>query len=470
VQTLDQLIAETARCLARHAEQARDPAILAAVSGGVDSTVLAVVMTRLFHQGRLPGGLVLAHVDHGMRTDSALAAARVTDLADRLGVPCVVRRLRLDPLSASEDDMRERRYAALDEAADEVRAGVLVTAHHADDDLETILFRMMRGTGPRGLSGIPEFRRLPSGLIVLRPFLGARRQSLERVLAELGETPSEDSTNRDPRRSRNFIRHEIIPTLRASLGQALDESLFAVARSARALATLTEARANRILHDRTTQIGDWRVDFDLTGLDPADRPFLEEALRIVHVRLCGAAPLRAWLDRASSLVERPTGRRLRAGGAILVERSRRGLLVLVEHRAGAPPGQAMALQLDGAPTRFGTTEWCIGARYHGATPLSPSPREAGRNRALLDRAGAPWPWHLRRPHADDRFHPLGQPAPVDYGRFLRNRAVPRFDRDRLPVVVDAMDRILWTPGVEVAEFARIQLATNDCVELRASFV
>jgi tRNA(Ile)-lysidine synthase len=97
----------------------------------------------------------------------------------------------------------------------------------------------------------------------------------------------------------------------------------------------------------------------------------------------------------------------------------------------------------------------------------PSPREAGRFRALLDPRTTRLPWRLRTRRTGDRFHPLGAPEPLDLRRFLQGRHVPRFDRDRLPLVVDGDDRILWVPGVEVGEPARLRLNTRHCVEVLA---
>jgi tRNA(Ile)-lysidine synthetase-like protein len=139
-------------------------------------------------------------------------------------------------------------------------------------------------------------------------------------------------------------------------------------------------------------------------------------------------------------------------------------------RAGAPPKTHDGGQLfhvDGGRQRFGATEWWLQAAEHPLPPLVPSPAEAGRLRALLDPRTAPLPWRLRTRRPGDRFQPLGHPGDVDLRRFLQARHVPRFDRDRLPLVVDAGDRILWIPGVEVGENVRLRLNTRRSIELFA---
>jgi len=116
--------------------------------------------------------------------------------------------------------------------------------------------------------------------------------------------------------------------------------------------------------------------------------------------------------------------------------------------------------------RFGATEWQIRTAIHAQPPLDPGPAAAGPTRALLDPRHAPWPWRLRTRQPADHFRPLGQHVQIDLRRFLQRRHVPRFDRDRLPLLVDADDQVLWVPGVEIGAAARIRLDTAECVELR----
>jgi tRNA(Ile)-lysidine synthase len=123
---------------------------------------------------------------------------------------------------------------------------------------------------------------------------------------------------------------------------------------------------------------------------------------------------------------------------------------------------------DGGRQRYGRTEWTLEAFEHPLPPLVPSPQRAGHLRALLDPRATTLPWRLRPRRPGDRFQPLGSAAPIELRRFLQSRHVPRFDRDRLPLLVDASDRVLWIPGVEVSESARLQLNTRRCVEVHAA--
>lgn len=470
------LLDACSRCLCRYENLVAERPVLAAVSGGVDSSVLLFALARLQSEGRLPGPLQVCHVDHGVRTDSRATAQHVVDLCDRLDVPVTVRRLQFDQARPSEELLRNARYTALQQVAKELTAGLLVTAHHADDNLETVLFRMLRGTGPRGLAGIPESRWVGHGdhrVLLVRPLLRTRRTTLESVLQKLGEHAHEDSTNLDLGYARNRLRLETIPALRKSLGIGLDVALMTVASTARAANEILEAQGLRILTQRARHRTSWRVELDLRELDAACHPFVAEALRQAHTTLHphGEAPLSGWLDRAMDLLGKPDGKRLAGRGGLLLERTRDGLLLVDPERAGPPPkphdgGQLFSV--DGGRQRFGATEWCLEAFEHPLPPLVPSPTEAGRERALLDPRTATLPWRLRTRRPGDTFQPLGSEQPIDLRRFLQSRHLPRFDRDRLPLLVDGLDRILWIPGVEVSELARLHLNTRRCIEVQAS--
>ena len=179
--------------------------VLVALSGGLDSTVLLHLLR--FVSG-LPGQtLCAAHFDHGMRAGSLDDLHWVRGLCRAWGVDLRAGRVARSP--ASEDEAREERYAFLLNTMAEENAACLVTGHHSDDQVETVLFRILRGTGLRGLAGIPESR--PPG--ITRPLLPFSKRELL-VYAKRNRVPHRvDPTNRDTTYSRNFIRHDILPIL-----------------------------------------------------------------------------------------------------------------------------------------------------------------------------------------------------------------------------------------------------------------
>ena len=460
-----------ARLCAQHGEHSPDRPVLAAVSGGIDSTALLLVLQRLAEAGRLPGPLHVVHVDHGLREESRAVAQRVVDLCDRFDLPVHVRRLDPPPERTDADTLRQARYKVFGAVAHGLDARLLLTAHHADDNVETVLFRMLRGTGVRGLAGIPEARALGPRLIVLRPFLKTRRVTLERLLDRFDLAPcDEDPTNQDLRYSRNALRHETIPSLREKLGVGIDATLLTVARTATAAVEILESQGRRLRLERGRRVTPWRHELEFPVDEPLVAPFLETALRQIwtEIRPHGTPPPRSWLERATALAGGTFGQRVAGRGReLLVERTREGLLVLDPSRVPKAPTGSVELVPDAGRVRFGETEWRFTACHHPNPPMVPTPREAGPERALLDPRFGPQPWRLRTPRPGETVIPLGADGPLNLRGLLQRRGVPRFDRERMPVLVDRDDRVLWIPGVEITEVGRLHLDTRLTIEVQA---
>jgi tRNA(Ile)-lysidine synthase len=182
---------------------------LVAVSGGPDSAALLdlLVQTRDAHGL----DLVVAHVDHGINPDSARVAEQVAALAGRYGLPVEIGRLALGP-DAGETAARTARYAWLEEVRARLGAGVIFTAHHADDQVETVLMRVLAGSGPAGLAGMAPIK----GRLV-RPLLSVPRAQLLQHLDLAGLVTWIDPANSDPRHLRSWIRTSLLPALRDRL-------------------------------------------------------------------------------------------------------------------------------------------------------------------------------------------------------------------------------------------------------------
>ena len=187
---------------------------LVAVSGGGDS----VGLLRILHCLAGPLGLRLsvAHLDHGARGDAARADAAFTAaLAGSLELPFVLGTWRPTRSGHFESDARRARYEWLTEAARARGASVIAVGHTRDDQAETILHRIVRGTGPRGLAGMPRTRILASKprITLTRPLLGVSRHDVRGYLAELKQPFRDDESNADLTRTRARLRHDLLPKL-----------------------------------------------------------------------------------------------------------------------------------------------------------------------------------------------------------------------------------------------------------------
>ncbi|MFG6205331.1 tRNA lysidine(34) synthetase TilS [Pseudomonas retamae] len=202
-----------------------------AFSGGLDSTVLLHLLAQLAKSQSLPA-LSAIHIHHGLQVAADAWPQHCQAVCDALGVPLIIERVKVQPGASLERAAREARYAvfnALTQAND-----VLLTGQHRDDQAETLLFRLMRGAGVRGLSGIPAQRPVGRGMLV-RPLLEVARAELEAYAKAHELTWIEDPSNQDQHFSRNYLRHQVVPALTARWPQAQ-------ASMARSAAHLREAQ------------------------------------------------------------------------------------------------------------------------------------------------------------------------------------------------------------------------------------
>ncbi|MHC4822886.1 MAG: tRNA lysidine(34) synthetase TilS [Planctomycetota bacterium] len=203
--------------------------VILACSGGADSTFLARAWSlaaqdsgqvddkekrigqRIDH-APFPDAVVVV-VDHGHRPDASAQAEQAAGLYRNMGLRAEIQHLQA-PAGANEATLRTLRYRALQDAAEELQASRILFAHHADDQAETLLLRIFRGTGLHGLAGIPDRRPLTPEVEILRPLLDFHAEDLRRTLRDLGQQWIEDPTNSDPTlAARNHLRKEVLPRL-----------------------------------------------------------------------------------------------------------------------------------------------------------------------------------------------------------------------------------------------------------------
>jgi tRNA(Ile)-lysidine synthase len=230
---------------------------LLAVSGGLDSMALLHLTAEsgLGSEGRL----VVAHLNHGLRGEESRRDAELVRVAaERLGLPVVVEvlaesELQQRPGETLEEAARKVRYRFLQRVAEEQRLAVILTAHHANDQAETVMHHIARGTGLSGLRGIPGSRHITDEVRLVRPLLSVTRVQLEAYIAERGILFGEDASNVDGRHTRNRIRHEVLPLLRGLLNPALDAALNRLAEQAVEVTDYLDVLADDLLQKSVLQ-------------------------------------------------------------------------------------------------------------------------------------------------------------------------------------------------------------------------
>jgi tRNA(Ile)-lysidine synthase len=200
--------------------------IVVAVSGGADSiALLQLLHATICRQNRI-NHLIVAHVNHGLRGRASEGDAEfVAELARNHNL--VFEQLSQSPSApnASEESLRDIRTAFFAKVAAKHAARYVATAHHADDQVETFLFRLLRGTSISGASGIPLVRELREDVTLVRPLLGCWRAELRDFLASIGQSFREDASNDSLDYSRNRIRNELLPMLERNFGPGVSERL-----------------------------------------------------------------------------------------------------------------------------------------------------------------------------------------------------------------------------------------------------
>lgn len=249
------LLEHVSDCLRLHALE-YTPGVVA-VSGGPDSMAFAHLCVELLRAGRLPR-LILAHVNHLLRGDESDADERFVQqlpalwqMADDARLQCRTTRIDVAGIAAAQRDnlentARQERYGWLTQVAHDTGAAWIATGHSADDQAETVLFRLIRGSGVLGLGGMAERRPVGNGVWLIRPLLTTRRQTLLDYLCERKLPYRVDSSNRDLSFTRNRLRLELLPMLEAHFNPGVVDALCRLADQAQELSAEIAAQADRL--------------------------------------------------------------------------------------------------------------------------------------------------------------------------------------------------------------------------------
>ncbi|NNF40229.1 MAG: tRNA lysidine(34) synthetase TilS [Woeseiaceae bacterium] len=402
-----------------------------AFSGGLDSTVLLHALSGQARYRSVP--ILAVHVDHGLQEDSGSWSEHCRAVAEALGVDFLNRSIsvQLESGKGPEASARDARYGALQA---ELRYGDwLLSAHHREDQAETLLLNLVRGSGPMGIAGIGAVRRFGPGWL-LRPLLDMSRDALLEYAEREGLQWLEDPSNVDRRFDRNFLRHEVVPRLKtrwADIAARLQRSARHAGEAAELLATLAEI-------DLATLGGD-AGRLPVEGLLSLSTARQKNVLRYALRSLGLATPTTLQLHRILTEVipAREDGQPLVSWPGASVRRYRDWLYLLPEKLAEVPaaidaPSGAVVL---GAG--LGRLQFCPGA-------------ERGLAEALVARG-----LRIRFRQGGEKFKPLGQRHTRKLKKLLQEEAVVPWMRDRLPLVYAGDELVavgdLWLAASAVSE-------------------
>ncbi len=451
------LAARVRRAVRRHDLWPPGAPVAVALSGGSDSVALFHLLRDLQAQGdvRLAGAI---HVNHQLRGDASEADEHFCrELAATCGIPLEVTRIDVAAAHRAaggslEALARRLRYVALARGAAALAAVRVAVGHTRDDQAETVLLKLLRGAGATGLGGI-----YPRRDAVVRPLLEIGREELRAWLKAGGNAWREDATNLEPAMTRNRIRHDLLPYIEREFSPHVREQLARTAETLREDAALLDDLAAQVVEGLEGGSGGARLDRNrLDGLPTAlARRVVRDALRAVSGgRWVGLAEIEAVLDiaRGDRISADLPGVRVELSGAAVV-------LLLEPLTAKVAVPFSYALEVPGRVWVAEAGCWVEADRRAGFVP-------GGEAAATASVAGIEGVLTVRNWRAGDRLVPLGLGGHKKLHDLFIDRKVPRADRSRIPVVVDARDHIVWVAGHAISDEFRVTDPGKPVVVLR----
>ena len=438
------IIAAAAAAIRDHGLIEEGQRVVAGVSGGADSVALLLCLAQL--APRLGFSLCVAHLNHGIRGAAAEAdMAFVAELCKEHNLPFFAGRADAPGLARArgrglEEAARHARFAFLEEARRHFQGDKIALAHHMEDQAETVLLHLFRGSGLTGLCGMAYAQGA-----VIRPLLGCHRRDIEAFLAAQGQPFCTDASNAQAEAAlRNRVRLELLPYLAARFNPEVVEALCRTAALAGTDAAYLQAQAVQALAAARRADG-----YDCAALAALPEALRSRALALALEERGGRDLCQTHIRLLESLLQAPTGSHLDLPG-VRADREY-GLLRLCPARQAPPAAPAFCLPLN----LSGDTEtpWGVfqAAPYSG--PLLRDPF-----RAVLDMDKLPACLEVRPRQPGDTFYPLGAPGRKKLKDFLIDKKVPRPQRGG-PMIF-AGSRAVFLPGYGISEEVKVDSGTR----------
>ena len=462
--------------------------VVVGVSGGPDSLVLLHLLSRLAE--RLPR-VHIAHLDHGLRPDSAADAQFVTSIARSWGIPISVAHREVAKIASKrkislEEAGRQARYAFLAEVAENEHSNLIMVGHNADDQVETVLMHLLRGAGLSGLGGmrpltpiaamyLPTVTPVPSELQIGRPLLAVTRTEIESYCHAHGLQPRRDASNSDTTFLRNRLRHEILPlleTVNPNLRTALRRMAAVLGEDQRVVQQATRVAWRQVVVSQDeSQVFLHRREFTqlLPGLQ---RGLLRHAIMQLqpNLRDIGFEQVSQAVDFCMSAQVR---QQRSLAGQIALTVDYEHLIIAAAGTSYRPPNdlplldraQSIPLAAPGE-TSMGDCGWSVRVDSPDYVHMKSIRANRDRWQAYVDADRLPGPLQLRPRRRGERFQPLGMNGDSQsLADFMTNARIPHACRNRLPLLVSG-ERVLWVPGWRLDQRARVRHGSRRIWRIR----
>ncbi|NOS99038.1 MAG: tRNA lysidine(34) synthetase TilS [Phycisphaerales bacterium] len=457
----------------------RDGRVVVGVSGGPDSMALLHGLVALNNGAGYSLTLHVAHVNHQLRPNEAEKdAAFVQAAADDLGIGCTVVERDVGARAAElgksiEEAARVERYHVLERICIQVGSDVAAVGHHRDDNAETILHRVLRGTGLRGLRGIPAKRSISplSDVHVVRPLLGHSRREILGYLSDEGIPYREDQSNASNEPMRNRIRNVILPQLEQDVNPQVRDALVRLGEQAGWVEEYLFETAQRAFETLIISRNDQMLTLNAAALGKKSRIVQTELIRRAIVSFdvgqqdLTFAHMRAVLDLAS---DPSSGKRIQLPGGMLVTKLYdRLVLSMPTEEPRETIASEIAVHVPGRtnlPVR--RMELICEVKPVGRAPQGDWRSKQSRMDEWADFEQVHVPLIIRGRRSGDRFWPLGAPGSKRLSEFLIDAKVDPDERDRVAVLCDQLGPV-WVIGHRLDDRVRIRSVTRTVLHMRA---
>lgn len=441
--------------IAEHSMTAPGDRILVGVSGGPDSMALLHALRELEYN------VSVAHLDHGTRDGaSAEDAAFVRAHAESIHCPFYCEQVDVGKRAREnhesfEASARNLRYDFFARVAREQECMAVATGHHADDQAETVLLRLARGTSPQGIAGIPSVR--PLGTVrVIRPLIACARADVMAYLSESHIPFREDATNEDVSIPRNRVRHRLLPSLERDFNPKIRDALVRLADLAREDERVVEAATARFAKICLTDNSIARCSF---GEGPVA---LQRRVIVSFARDLGVAIPFERVEAAREFVLRgKTGARLDLGEGVTIVNTKESTCMF---QASETVTERVMIDVPGFGDALGKR---FDVRLKQDAPIEPLREYCTAKRQVFDGEAIGSSLTVRSRKPGDRFTPLGMRGERKLQDYFVDAGVPQGDRDRVPVV-ETGGRIAWIVGGAVDVHFAVRESTNTFVEMEVS--
>ncbi len=448
--------------------------ILLAVSGGADSIALLYALCSLRENSIIKNELFCAHINHLLRgTESDSDEQFAVRQADILKLPITTEKIDVRNFAKQnklsiETAARQLRIKALIEIARENKCSLIATAHQADDNAETVIHNIIRGTGLRGLTGVWPKRNFEKGISFVRPMLCVTRAQITDYLEQRNLKWQIDKTNQDLRFRRNYIRHLLLPQFQKNSDSSLVEQLSGLCQSARKLYNSVCSIAERLMC-QAADVGRNRLKLDLKIFSAQHPEVQTEMLRRSLSRLgSGEKDLNRYhYEKILQLARKNVSNKamLLPGGFTI----RREYDKLIFERPSAAESRRISdeiFELEIPGTRqFGSL--VVESKFLAASKETIENIKANKHNFTehFDIDKLQPPVRIRRRREGDKFQPLGMPSTKKIGKFLTDSKVPQNIREKILVVTDS-EKVIWLWPIRIAEPAKVTDSTKKILQLK----